>query len=234
MSIRLITFDLDDTLWDNRPVILGAETAMRDWISQHAPRLAGQPVDHLGQVRVRLLEAEPGLKYRLSELRRRTLRHALEGVGHGPEEAAQLAEGAFQAMLEARHAITFFSDTVTTLELLANQYSLGVITNGNADVRRLGLADYFSFILCAEELGVGKPDRRPFEEALARSGMQAEQAVHIGDHPGDDIAGAQAAGWRAVWFNPEGKEWSGERHADAQIRSLGELPALLQRWASMT
>lgn len=230
MSIRLITFDLDDTLWDNRPVILGAETAMRDWISQHAPRLASQPVDHLGQVRGRLLEAEPNLKYRLSELRRRTLRHALEDVGHSPEEAAQLAEGAFQAMLDARHAITFFSDTVTTLELLANQYSLGVITNGNADVRRLGLADYFSFILCAEELGVGKPHRRPFEEALARSGMSAEQAVHIGDHPGDDIAGAQAAGWRAVWFNPEGKAWAGEKEADAQIRSLGELPALLQRW----
>ncbi|OLU33245.1 HAD family hydrolase [Pseudomonas sp. PA15(2017)] len=234
MSIRLITFDLDDTLWDNRPVILAAEAAMRDWISAHAPRLASQPVDHLGQVRGRLLEAEPNLKYRLSELRRRTLRHALEGVGHSPDDAAQLAEGAFQVMLEARHAITFFSDTVTTLELLANQYSLGVITNGNADVRRLGLADYFSFILCAEELGVGKPDAKPFQEALARSGMRAEQAVHIGDHPGDDIAGAQTAGWRAVWFNPEGKTWAGEKEADAQIRSLGELPALLQRWASMT
>lgn len=231
MSIRLITFDLDDTLWDNRPVILGAETAMREWISAHAPRLAELPVDHLGQARGRLLEAEPNLRYRLSELRRRTLRQALEGVGHAPEEAAQLAEGAFQAMLEARHAITFFSDTVATLEVLANQYSLGVITNGNADVRRLGLADYFSFILCAEELGVGKPDAKPFREALARSGMSAEQAVHIGDHPGDDIAGAQAAGWRAVWFNPEGKEWTGEKQADAQIRSLSELPALLQHWA---
>ena len=191
-------------------------------------------MDHLGQVRGRLLEAEPGLKYRLSELRRRTLRHALEGVGHDPEEAAHLAEGAFQAMLEARHTITFFSDTVTTLELLANQYSLGVITNGNADVRRLGLADYFSFILCAEELGVGKPDAKPFQEALARSGMSADQAVHIGDHPGDDIGGAQAAGWRAVWFNPQGKTWAGEQEADAQIRSLGELPALLQRWESMS
>lgn len=231
MSIRLVTFDLDDTLWDNRPVILGAETAMRDWISAHAPRLASQPVDYLGQTRGRLLEAEPSLKYRLSELRRRTLRYALEGVGHAPDEAQQLAEGAFQAMLEARHAITFFADTVTTLEQLANHYHLGVITNGNADVRRLGLADYFSFILCAEELGVGKPDPKPFQEALSRSGMSAEQSVHIGDHPGDDIAGAQAASWRAVWFNPEGKEWTGEKQANAQIRSLSELPALLQRWA---
>ena len=44
MSIRLITFDLDDTLWDNRPVILGAEAAMRDWLALHTPRLAAQPV----------------------------------------------------------------------------------------------------------------------------------------------------------------------------------------------
>lgn len=231
MSIRLITFDLDDTLWDNRPVIMGAETAMRDWISAHAPRLANQPVDYLGQTRGRLLEGEPSLKYRLSELRRRTLHHALEGVGYAADEAQHLAEGAFQAMLEARHAITFFADTVTTLERLANQYQLGVITNGNADVRRLGLADYFSFILCAEELGVGKPDPKPFQEALSRSGMQAAQAVHIGDHPGDDIAGARAAGWRAVWFNPENKAWAGGDEADAQIRSLGELPLLLEHWA---
>ena len=231
MSIRLITFDLDDTLWDNRPVILGAETAMRDWLSEHAPRLASQPVDYLGQTRSRLLEGEPGLKYRLSELRRRTLRHALEGVGYPADEAQHLAEGAFQAMLEARHAITFFADTVTTLERLANHYKLGVITNGNADVRRLGLADYFSFILCAEELGVGKPDATPFREALNRAGLTAEQAVHIGDHPGDDIAGARAAGWRAVWFNPQRKAWAEDGEADAEIASLGELPALLERWA---
>ena len=230
MSIRLITFDLDDTLWDNVPVIAGAEAAMRDWIATHAPRLASQPVDYLGKQRARLLDAEPGLKYRLSELRRRTLRSALQGVGYGADEASHVAEQAFQAMLEARHAITFFPDTVTTLEQLANRYQLGVITNGNADVRRLGLADYFSFILCAEELGIGKPDAAPFRAALERSGLAAAQAVHIGDHPGDDIAGAQASGWRAVWFNPQGKPWGEGRKADAEISRLADLPALLQRW----
>ncbi|MGE8499982.1 MAG: HAD family hydrolase [Pseudomonas sp.] len=230
MSIQLITFDLDDTLWDNRPVILGAETAMRDWITRHAPRLASQPVEHLGQIRNRLLEGEPGLKYRLSELRRRTLRHALEDVGYAVPDAQQMAEGAFHAMLEARHAITFFPDTVTTLERLALRYRLGVITNGNADVRRLGLADYFQFALCAEELGVGKPDPKPFQEALKRAGIAAGQAVHIGDHPGDDIAGAQAAGLRAVWFNPLGKTWDADGAPDGEVRSLSDLPALLERW----
>ncbi|WP_437879511.1 HAD family hydrolase [Pseudomonas sp. LRF_L74] len=230
MSLRLITFDLDDTLWDNKPVIAGAETAMRDWLAEHAPRLAELPVEHLWEVRAAVLADDPGLRHRLSELRRRTLRHALNGVGYSPEQAAEMAEGAFQTMLHARHRITFFNDTVPTLERLALHYTLGVITNGNADVRRLGLADYFRFALSAEELGVGKPDPHPFQRALHEAGVEASQAVHIGDHPGDDIAGAQAAGLRAIWFNPLRQEWQGERHPDAQITSLSELPAVLERW----
>lgn len=230
MSIRLITFDLDDTLWDNRPVILGAEAAMRDWLALHTPRLAAQPVEHLWAIRNQLLKAEPALRHRLSELRRRTLFHALEGVGYTRQEAVALAEGAFQAMLRARHAITFYPDTVPTLEALATRFHLGVITNGNADVRRLGLADYFQFALCAEDLGIGKPDPTPFREALKRVGVSADQAVHVGDHPGDDIRGAQDCGLRAIWFNPSGEAWDGDDLPDAEIRSLAELPAVLQRW----
>src|SRR5690606_28751942 len=59
MSIQLITFDLDDTLWDNRPVIEGAETAMRDWLMEHTPALGALPVEHLWAIRGEVLAAEP-------------------------------------------------------------------------------------------------------------------------------------------------------------------------------
>ena len=77
-------------------------------------------------------------------------------------------------------------------------------------------------------------DRR-FEVSLIelqRGGVSAEAAVHIGDHPGDDIAGAQQAGLRAIWFNPAGKVWEAERLPDAEIRNLSDLPAVLARWNS--
>lgn len=230
MSIQLITFDLDDTLWDVTPVMQDAEAALRNWLALHAPRLGGVPVEHLWTIRARLLQAEPALKHRLSELRRRILLHALEGAGYSHDEARVLAEGGFQVFLAARHQVELFAEVHPTLEILANRFTLGVITNGNADVRRLGLADYFQFALCAEELGVGKPDPKPFREALKRSGIAAQHAVHIGDHPSDDIAGAQAAGLRAIWFNPQGRAWEAEQTPDAQIASLAELPALLHRW----
>jgi putative hydrolase of the HAD superfamily len=230
MSIRLITFDLDDTLWDVTPVMHGAEAALRDWLASAAPRLGPVPVEHLWAIRARLLATEPMLKHRLSELRRRILLHALEDAGYPQAQAGELAEQGFQVFLAARHRVEFFPDVHRTLEHLAERYVLGVITNGNAEVARLGIADYFRFALSAEELGIGKPDPHPFHTALQRAGVEAAQAVHIGDHPGDDIAGAKAAGLRAIWFNPLGKDWSGEAAPDAQIRRLAELPAVLERW----
>jgi putative hydrolase of the HAD superfamily len=230
MSIRLITFDLDDTLWDVAPTLESAEAALRDWLARNAPLLGEVPVEHLWTIRSRLLDGEPALKHRISELRRRVLFTALQEAGYAEPEAREMAEQAFQTFLAARHEVQIFPEVQPTLEVLANRYLLGVLTNGNADVRRLGLADYFRFALCAEELGIGKPDPRPFREALRLGGVPAEQAVHIGDHPGDDIQGAQRAGLRAVWFNPGGKPWSHEGRPDAEIRSLVELPALLAGW----
>ena len=234
MTIKLITFDLDDTLWDTAPVIVSAEATLRQWLTEHAPNLGGVPVEHLWAIRERVLQDEPTLKYRISALRRRVLFHALEEAGYEHSQASQLADQSFEVFLHARHQLDIFPEVQPTLEALANHFALGVVTNGNADVRRLGLADYFKFALCAEDIGIAKPDARLFHEALQRGGATAETAVHIGDHPGDDIAGAQQAGLRAIWFNPAGKAWEAERAPDAEIRSLKELPALLGRWHSGT
>lgn len=233
MTIKLITFDLDDTLWDTAPVIVSAEATLRQWLAEHAPDLGGVPVEHLWAIRAQVLEREPELKHRISALRRRVLFHALEEAGYEQAEASRLAAEGFEVFLHARHQLDIFPEVQPTLEALANHFALGVVTNGNADVRRLGLADYFQFALCAEDIGIAKPDARLFQEALQRGGASADTAVHIGDHPGDDIAGAQQAGLRAIWFNPGGKTWEAEHAPDAQIRSLTELPALLGRWKSL-
>ena len=141
MSIRLITFDLDDTFWETTPAIQSAETALRDWLAAHAPRLGDFPIEALGAIRRMLVEQEPALRHRISELRRRILQHALQDAGYPADEANGLAEQAFQVFLDARHEVQIFPDVQPTLEFLANHYTLGVITNGNADVRRLGLSE---------------------------------------------------------------------------------------------
>ncbi|TNB87743.1 HAD-IA family hydrolase [Pseudomonas sp. Fig-3] len=232
MTIELITFDLDDTLWDTAPVIASAEAILRQWLTDNAPNLGSVPVEHLFTIREQVLREEPGLKHRISALRRRVLFRALQDAGYDQWQASELADEAFETFLHARHQLEIFPEVQPTLEILANHFALGVVTNGNADVRRLGLADYFKFALCAEDIGIAKPDARLFHEALQRGGATAQTAVHIGDHPGDDIAGAQQAGLRAIWFNPAGKTWDAEHVPDAEIRSLTELPGLLAGWHS--
>ena len=230
MSIQLITFDLDDTLWDTAPVIANAEVVLRDWLAGNAPDVGELPVAQLAAIRERLVTAQPDLKHRISALRRQILFHALAEAGYAPVQARALADEAFEVFLHARHLVEPFADVQPTLEILRARYTLGVVTNGNANVRRLGISDYFHFALCAEDLGIGKPDPAPFHEALRLGQAQASAAVHIGDHPSDDIAGAQRAGLRAIWYNPQGKAWTGEGRPDAEIQQLSALPEVLAAW----
>lgn len=230
MSLQLISFDLDDTLWDLPPVIAAAEAELLAWARHQAPALARLPADALQAIRARLVEGQPDLRHRISQLRQRVLFEALRETGHPVDEAQELAAIAFEVFISARHKVQLFPEVESTLQALSQRFRLAVLTNGNADVRRLNLAHHFEVILCAEDLGIGKPDPAPFGEVLRRTGISAERAVHIGDHPLDDIAGAQGAGLRAIWFNPAGKPWAQERRPDAEIRNLAELPGLLRDW----
>ena len=226
MSIELMTFDLDDTLWDTAPVIVRAESVLREWLITNAPKVGALDVAHFQAIRQQVLSENPQLKHRISALRRRILLQVIQDAGH--VDAALLADEAFEVFIEARHALEVFPQAEPVLAALARDYALGVVTNGNADVRRIGLGHHFRFVLCAEDIGIAKPDTRLFHEALARGGVAASAAVHIGDHPGDDIAGAQQAGLRAVWFNPGGKRWEGDKAPDAEIGCLSELPMVLK------
>jgi putative hydrolase of the HAD superfamily len=230
LTLRLIIFDLDDTLWDSPPVLLSAEAALQRWLDQYAPALGGDAGPRIRANRQWLLEQDPTLKIRISALRQQALQRSLQQAGYAAAQAVELAAGAFAHFLAARQQVELFPEVRPTLERLAGQFTLGVLTNGNADVQRIGIAGYFRFAFSAEQLGVSKPDPRAFHAVLQQAGVAAGQAVHIGDHPRDDIHGAQTAGLRAVWVNPQGKPWEGERAPDAQIASLAELPALLARW----
>lgn len=231
-SIRLITFDLDDTFWYAAPTIDRAETVLQHWLAEHVPQIGDFTREVLAQLRQQVLSQQPELSHRVSTLRRKVLDQAFNEAGYEADQRAQVVERAFQVFLEARHAVEVFPEVRPVLESLQGRYQLGVLTNGNADVHRLGLGDYFQFALSAEELGIGKPDRRPFSEALQRAGVQPTEAVHIGDHPIDDIQGARQAGVRSIWFNPSGQPWQQGLPPDAQVQSLAEVPALIDRWAA--
>lgn len=227
-KIRLVTFDLDDTLWHTAPVIARAEQSLQDWLLQRAPQLGLMTLERLQQLRKRVLQRMPQIAHSVSEIRFQVLRLAYLDAGDTPEQAATLAEEAFQHFLGERQKVEVSPTVRPILQVMRKQgYMLGALSNGNADVRRVGLGDCFDFALSADALGVGKPDVAAFRAALGRGGVEPQQAAHVGDNPHDDIAGALAAGMHAIWFNPTGAEWQAGEPPTAQISCLSQLPDVL-------
>jgi FMN hydrolase / 5-amino-6-(5-phospho-D-ribitylamino)uracil phosphatase len=222
--IRFLTFDLDDTLWDNRPVLLTAERSLYDWLARHYPRIGEHyTVESMREQRLELARLEPQLRHHMTALRKRSLQLAAESVGYDHS----LVEPAFECFLEARHQITPFADVVPALQKLrAAGYLLGSLTNGNADVSRLGLGHLFHLSISAESVGSAKPDPGMFEQACREAGVDAGEMAHIGDEPETDIAGALAAGATAIWMNRFGRPMDPTLAVHATVHDMRELLAL--------
>lgn len=225
----LVTFDLDNTLWDVDQVIVTAEQAMREWLKKHVPAVVElYESKGLGDIRTRLLASEPGLRHNLSVLRVRVTQHAIEACGYGAEEAGRLAQAAFEVFMDGRHQVVYFDQAIPTLALLSSRYRLAALSNGNANIQRLGLDRYFSFALSAAQVGQAKPHPEIFLAALRRAGAEAANTIHIGDHLDDDIAGAQGVGMHTIWVDMARRGLpDGAPRPSATVNSLSELPAAI-------
>jgi FMN hydrolase / 5-amino-6-(5-phospho-D-ribitylamino)uracil phosphatase len=199
MNIRALTFDLDDTLWDNRPVLMAAEQSLYDWLGNHYPRInLHYSLEDMRMLRQHLLQQDPQLRHDVTALRKTSLQIAAEAAGYDDS----LVETAFSVFLEARQRVTPYSDVAPALQRLRKAgYCLGSLTNGNADVQRTELGHLFDFSLTAASVGRAKPHPRMFEAACRHAHVTATELAHIGDEPGTDLAGAQNAGVTAIWMN---------------------------------
>ncbi len=197
--IRLLTFDLDDTLWPSAPVLAGAEAAIYRFLEAQAPALcSAYSLEDMREHRLALLQRQPELRHEISRWRITSLIELLREAGYSVSEAEQVARRAFAVFIQARHQVEYFREVEAVLAQLASRYTLAALTNGNADVYRLSVGQHFAFALRAEELKSSKPDPAMFLAALQRARCRPDQAIHIGDHPDYDIAGARAAGMHAL------------------------------------
>ncbi|MEO7877752.1 MAG: HAD family hydrolase, partial [Dokdonella sp.] len=107
------------------------------------------------------------------------------------------------------------------------------ISNGNADLERIGLRGHFAHCISAREFGVAKPHSGIFHHACARLGLAPENVLHVGDDPHLDVTGAHAAGLRTAWLNRTGATWNWPLQPDLEIHDLAELAVWLKRHKEM-
>lgn len=219
--IKAITLDLDDTLWPVWPVIERAEAALDQWLGRHAPMTAALFANPTARhdIREQVLRTRPDLKSNLSAIRREAIRLAL----YRSKENPLLAEEAFEVFFAARHEVTLFDDAVLALEFLSARYPVVALSNGNADVHRIGLGPYFRAAISAQEFGVGKPDPRIFVAAAGAVDVLPHNVLHVGDDAALDVLGALNAGMQAAWVNRADHLWPHETLPHESVSNLTEL-----------
>ena len=212
-AVTAITLDLDDTLWPVRPTLVAAEKVLAAWLRTHAPATAqGMPPAAMLALRAEVAAEHPHWAHDLSAIRLETIRRALRRHGEDPA----LADAAFDVFFEARHAVTLYDDVLPGLARLAARYRLVAVSNGNADVGRIGLDRFFSGSVSARLHGVAKPDPSIFRAACDAAGAAPHAVLHLGDDLDADVAGALAAGLHAGWIcRPDGAHASAVPHAGA-------------------
>jgi putative hydrolase of the HAD superfamily len=216
--IRLITVDLDDTLWPGMPTIMAAEQALYAWLGANAGRIT--EVHDIASLRLQRLELRrqrPDIAHDLTALRLISLRRLLSQFGY----AEALAEEGMALFLEHRNRVAPYADASPVLKALGEKYRLVSLTNGNADVEQTPLRGHFHRSFKAEDVGAAKPEPALFRAALEWAGVEPAAALHVGDEPTLDVDAARRLGMYAVWVNRNGSGWPRELSPpETEVRDL--------------
>ena len=220
-DIRLISFDLDDTLWPCHPVIRAAEAECYAWLAREAPRLtARRTPDDLREHRLAVGRGHVDIAHDMTAVRLRSLTQLLATEGYS-ESVAQAACEVFRA---ARNRVTPYPEVITSLDRLRPHYRLVSVTNGNSQIGETPLHASFHLSLTAAEVGAAKPDPAIFHTASRRSGIPLQAFLHVGDDPLRDVAAARAIGLKTVWVNRGQMDWPGSlAPADLEVSDIAEL-----------
>lgn len=239
--LQALTFDLDDTLWDNHGVMARTEKGHYRWLletlgtwlaaRQAAPLTLNYTeglADYLAR-RQQLVAQVPERRGDFTWLRLRALEAQLEASGLPRSTALMWAAAAMNEFHRLRVQVTPHPEVVPLLTNLSQRYWLAAITNGNIHLQRQPLAAYFPVAIAAGELLAPKPDPKPFLTALDRLGVAPEQALHVGDSWEEDVLPAQQLGMRAVWVSESEDRALPERvERIAHVRELSGLLAWLE------
>lgn len=210
-SIRAITIDLDDTLWPIGPTIVRAERRAHEWLTGRAPAVADAwPVERLRALRLSIMESRADLRHDLLAVRRLALEAAFRESGARIANTPQIITDALDVFMAGRNQVELYPEVAACLERLSRRYPIASLSNGNANLARIGLDHLFQATVSAHAHGASKPDPALFHIACRALDCAPDQVVHLGDDAELDVRGARGAGLHAVWVNRANLPWPGD------------------------
>lgn len=230
VSLKVICFDLDDTICDLGDGHQKARSILIDKLS----RERGYPRDAV----VRAYDIEWAIiKQDYMELvaegldeqdiREKLIKSVLEVIG------LEASAGDYARLFgtETLKELYIFPDARTVMDTLGKKYRLTMITNGasvwqRAKIEKLNIEDYFEEIIVSGELGHHKPSKMIFEEMTKRAQVDTSEIIYVGNNYMKDVVGAKESGWKAVWVKRNDEERD-ESVPDYVINELSELLEIL-------
>jgi len=203
--MRVVLFDLDDTLFDHQYCSRAGLAAVQE---AYAGRIQGA-IEEVEATYRELLEAwhlkvlQGLISTDASRIERfRVLLSSEQTVA--TDDEAQAAASCYRAAFDAAYQPV--PGAIELLQRVKAECPIGIVTNHLLaeqvkKIAALGIDSFVDALVVSEEVGVPKPDARVFETALSRLGSTADQAVMIGDSWSSDIVGATALGIPAIWLN---------------------------------
>jgi putative hydrolase of the HAD superfamily len=198
--IQAITFDLDDTLYENTSVIVKAERSLVALMHDQYPATK-HVYDGFWRIHQKAhILANPMLKNDMGELRRLSLKSGLMELGLSVNELNAATKKCFEHFYFQRSNFTLNRNIHSLLKTLSDNLPLVAITNGNVDLQQIGLNEYFNACFKASVEMPMKPDKAMFDAAQAHLNIPHENILHVGDNLPKDIYGALKAGYQTAWY----------------------------------
>jgi len=195
-----MTFDLDDTFYDNWPIIMRAEQSLMQFIASSYPLAKHISSTHWLSFKAEALQQHPELKHDMGKLRLASLSLGLASAGYHGEELNRAVQACFEQFYTVRSDFTIDDSVHAVLESLAQRIPLVAITNGNVDCEAIGISQYFSHIYHANTEYRSKPHPDMFDAAVDILDLSAKHILHVGDNAYNDVWGAHKAGMATAWF----------------------------------
>ncbi len=225
--IKAVLLDSDDTILD---FTLAEHIALKKTLAEVGIEPKDETIALYSEINKRHWEMlERGELTRAQVLTQRFER-LFEALGIEGDSTA--TQASYEHNLSIGHY--FIPGAVELLEALHGKYKLYMVTNGNEKVQvpRLKSADighFFEEIFISQRIGFDKPRIEFFDRCFAQMPhFENDEMIIIGDSLTSDIQGGINAGIHSCWFNPRGKQGREDIVPEFTVRSLDEIPELLE------
>jgi len=198
-KIKVISFDLDNTLYDNSPVIAQAEKRSQEYLAlEFRKQNQNYDINVFKKIRQTLFESKDISFDNLTYLREECLRRVCS-VLQNSESIVQQATAIF---INLRQQANIPKEITGMVKDLSERYILVSITNGNCDANNLTVGKYFDKHYSPQQGHRAKPHIAMYQTVLDDFQICADQLLHIGDEEESDGLGAKNIGCQFYLFQP--------------------------------